>query len=362
MAKKKKTAKTSKVHKQTTKQKKSQIKNQSSKLFNYLLFALIIIALLIGLILVGYSFGYQDAIEKPISHPIPSVPKSESIEKKPSQIHIASMQEKEKKEHTIQNVPQLQKKLHEVLTQKRVPYNSASHEIDEKQEPKSVVRKTMQQTIKPKLAIIIDDVCTKSHIQNIKQIHIPLTMSFLPPSKARPNSAKLASKENFYMVHLPMEAMHFNAPEPLTLKVQDSQYTILKRIKTLKELFPHVHYINNHTGSKFTSDEVAVNRLIYALNKYNINFIDSRTTAKTKVPKVMKNFGYKYMARDVFLDHKHEKEYALKQIKQAVKVAKKYGTAIAIGHPHKNTLWALNQAKKRKYFQDIELVYINQLY
>lgn len=159
-----------------------------------------------------------------------------------------------------------------------------------------------------------------------------------------------------------MEAMHFNAPEPLTLKANDSQSTILKRISTLKKLFPRVHYINNHTGSKFTSSEIAVNRLIYALNKYDIHFIDSRTTAKTKVPKVMKNFGYKYMARDVFLDHKNEKQYILKQIKQAVKVAKKYGSAIAIGHPHKNTLWALEKAKERKYFKDVELVYINQLY
>jgi polysaccharide deacetylase 2 family uncharacterized protein YibQ len=184
-------------------------------------------------------------------------------------------------------------------------------------------------------------------------------MSFLPPSPRRPNTPKLASRESIYMVHLPMEAQNFSAEEPFTLRINDSQQLITQRVTEIKRLFPKVEYINNHTGSKFTANETAMNKLIFALKSNNINFIDSRTTAQTQAPIVLKNFGLNYVARDVFLDHHMEKEYVLEQIKVAIKVAKSHGSAIAIGHPHKNTLQALYESKK--LLNQVDLVYINRL-
>lgn len=213
---------------------------------------------------------------------------------------------------------------------------------------------------KPKLAIIIDDVSVRSQVVALKSLGLDLTMSFLPPSAARPNSAKLAAKEDFYMVHLPMEAQNFSAEEPDTLRVSHTQKEVSSRVEDIISMFPKVKYINNHTGSKYTEDERAMNRLILALNSKNISFIDSRTTSKTQVPRVMKNFDLKYVSRDVFLDHHMEKEYVLKQIKEAVRIAKVEGIAIAIGHPHKNTIAALRESKK--LFQDIDLVFINKVY
>jgi polysaccharide deacetylase 2 family uncharacterized protein YibQ len=141
--------------------------------------------------------------------------------------------------------------------------------------------------------------------------------------------------------------------------VNDSQEQISKRVSEIKKLFPNVEYVNNHTGSKFTSNEAAMNRLIFALNTNNIKFIDSRTTGQTKAPKVLKNYGLRYLGRDIFLDHHMDKPYILAQIKKAVKIAKIHGTAIAIGHPHKNTLQALRESKK--VLQEVELVFVNQL-
>ena len=213
---------------------------------------------------------------------------------------------------------------------------------------------------KPRLAIIIDDVSVRSQVEAIKALNLDLTMSFLPPSAARPNSAKLAAKEDFYMVHLPMEAQSFSAEEPNTLRIKDTQKKISSRVRDIKELFPKVRYVNNHTGSKYTSDEKAMNRLILALNSNNISFVDSRTTSKTQVPKVMKNFALKYVARDVFLDHHMDKAYVKGQIKHAIKIARAEGVAIAIGHPHKNTLAALRESKH--LFKDLDLVLINKVY
>jgi len=157
-----------------------------------------------------------------------------------------------------------------------------------------------------------------------------------------------------------MEANNFHHEEPYTLRVGDSQDEIISRIEDIKKLFPKVKYINNHTGSKFTSDEAAVNRLIIALNKENINFIDSRTIGSTKVPTVMKNYGKQYVARDVFLDDKMDKASIIVQIKKAIESAKIHGSAIAIGHPHANTILAISESKN--LFSAVELVLIDKVY
>lgn len=326
--------------------------NSSSKLLLYTAWGLAIIALTLSAFVAGYYFGIDDTKGQ--------ISKSKKVEQEKRIALLKKLEESAKKaESNGQNV---NKRLKEVLKKESKSYISASHEVDDDtlaNPPLITTREIKHTTSKPKLAIIIDDVGTSSQVKAIKSLQMPLTMSFLPPSPRRPNTPKLASVESHYMVHLPMEAQNFSAEEPFTLRVNDTQHTISERVNELKKLFPKVAYINNHTGSKFTANEIAMNRLIFALNSNKIHFIDSRTTAQTKAPQVLKNFGLNYVARDVFLDHHMDKDYILNQIKIAVKVAKSHGSAIAIGHPHKNTLQALYESKE--VLQDVELVYIDRL-
>lgn len=341
--------------------RKKRTSKSNSKVLTYIAWVLAVIALIMSSLVAGYYFGFsdakEDALKKEKSQKQKRISLLKELEDSSSKKGSDSVNERLKK------VLKKETNKKEVLSQKHKIYKGSSHEYNGDalaNPPKRVKRDLKRLSTKPKLAIIIDDVCVRSHVEAIKAVGIPLTMSFLPPSSTRPNSAKLASKESFYMVHLPMEAMNFNKEEPFTLYASDSQRTISNRIKELKKLFPRVKYINNHTGSKFTSSEVAMNRLILALNDQHINFIDSRTTAETKAPKVMKNYGLNYVARDVFLDHRMDKAYIKSQIKKAIKIAKLHGSAIAIGHPHANTILALSESKK--YFDEVELVYINRLY
>ncbi len=333
--------------------RKKKTNDNVIKILTYIAWGLGVTALCLGALIGGYYIGYEDGSDD-VTQELKSTKKVLERE-----LHKQKLQVKQ----ANSKVEDVNKKLKEILKKEREVDVTASHEFDTKVSklpPKPVKRKIIKVVHKPKLAIIIDDTTTKSQVKNIKSLGLNLTMSFLPPSKRRPNSAKLASKEKFYMVHLPMEAMHFTAEEPSTLRVSDTKKDIEKRINYIIKLFPRVRYINNHTGSKFTSDELSVNKLITVLNKKHIYFIDSRTTAKTKVPLVMKNFGLKYMARDVFLDHHQDKAYIKKQIKEAVRIAKKYGTAIAIGHPHKNTLLALKESKE--LLKQVDLVQVYELY
>ncbi len=213
---------------------------------------------------------------------------------------------------------------------------------------------------KPLLAIIIDDVAFANEVKKIKALPFKVTPSFFPPTNRHPNSPKLAKEFDFYMVHLPLQALHYPHPEPNTLLVTDGQNHINTRIKNIKKWFPRDKFLNNHTGSKFTSDYEAMTRLYRALDKNGLIFIDSRTSADTVASKVANLFGKKLLSRDIFIDNVADISYIQNQLKKAVKKAETNGFAIAIGHPHPKTLQALKISKS--LFKDVKLVYVSTIY
>lgn len=375
--------------------KKSTSKKQSN-ILTYIAWILVFVVVIMGSMAVGYYLGYEnskkDALKKEsskeqkrlsvvkkledesakkdelsVNNRLKEVLKKESKPAdgtdaiKPAQESKPAKEDKPTKESKLSEEakPAKVSKLVEATEEAAKEYEDASHEIDDAVLPKPPKREIVKSSARPKLAIIIDDVSVQSHVNAIKGLHLPITMSFLPPSKSRPNSHTLAAKEEFYMVHLPMEAQSFKAEEPLTLKIDDSQLKISQRIVELKTLFPRVGYINNHTGSKFTANEPAMDKLISTLKSQNITFVDSRTTGSSKASKVSKKYGLNYIGRDVFLDHQMDKPYILSQIKKAIEIAKIHGSAIAIGHPHANTILAINESKK--LFADVELVLVEGL-
>ena len=330
------------------KRKKRKTKSASAeKILRGVVWILAGVASLLALFLVGYYVGYLHG--------------KEDVAQELSQKEHQRKAALDKLEKTISQKRSLHRKLEEILKKEQAHDVTAAHETQEPSVLKPRKKKLQKHTDKhAKLAIIFDDVSFASQVRAIKSLGLPVTMSFFPPSSVHPKTPKLAAKEKFYMIHLPMEAMHFHKEEPFTLRVGDSQEQIERRIQSIRKLFPRVHYMNNHTGSKFTADKASVEKLIRVLQRNHITFIDSRTTAKTKVPEVMKEFGKPYIARDVFLDHKGDVASIEKQIRTAVKVAKKYGSCIAIGHPHPNTILAL--AHSKKLLKQVDLVYIYELH
>ncbi len=210
-----------------------------------------------------------------------------------------------------------------------------------------------------KLAIIIDDMSNYKQVKSLKALNLKLIPSFFPPDKTHKNTHKLALQFDFYMVHLPLAAFNYKSKLD-TLEPSDSEERIAKKITSLKENFKNLKYINNHTGSLFTSDEMAMRKLYVALQKQNFTFVDSKTIENSKVQKIAKEFKKPYIQRDVFLDNEDEVEAIKKQIQKAVNLAHKKGFAIAIAHPKKNTFKALAQSKN--LLQSVKLVYLSEIY
>lgn len=238
-------------------------------------------------------------------------------------------------------------------------YERSLKESGKPARPHDIVRKKYPEGTTPRLAIIIDDVSFPWQTRSIKEIPYKVTPSFFPPTKGHPETVRMSHEFPFAMIHLPMESKNYSSPEPETLNIVDSSEVIEKRIKRIKEWFPQIIYYNNHTGGSFTADYNAMDRLVKVLKENGLIFVDSRTVGNSKAPEITKKYGMFLYSRDVFLDNSLDKNLIRIQLKEAVTKAKKFGYAIAIGHPHKNTLEVLRDSKD--LLNGVEMVYLKDL-
>lgn len=205
----------------------------------------------------------------------------------------------------------------------------------------------------PTIAIIIDDM-GHSYDQGVELINLPfpLTLSFLPE---RPFTKRLIEMANFHqkeiMLHAPMQnSMGFDLGFGGLRK--DMNESTLK--KTLIESLQKIHHmvgINNHMGSVLTSDPKAMKWVMETISQYPFYFVDSRTSSKSVAANMASRFNIPNLSRDIFLDHEQDREFIQTQFLKLIAHAKKYGTAIAIGHPHPETIkylsWALTKLDEK---------------
>lgn len=134
-----------------------------------------------------------------------------------------------------------------------------------------------------------------------------------------------------------------------------------ERVAGFLQRFPGAMGANNHMGSEFTEHEQQMEVVLQLLKSKNMFFIDSVTSPESAGLKVAHRLGIKSARRTVFLDNEQERNYILGQLKQAVRLARKNGTAIAICHPHSATIAALAASLPELAGQGVSLVRASQL-
>lgn len=211
-----------------------------------------------------------------------------------------------------------------------------------------------------KLVIVIDDVATFEHASMIKSLGLKITPSIFPATKTHPDTPNIARTFEFYMIHLPMQAKHFDSPEIGTLTINESFESMHEKIKKIRKDFPRAKYTNNHTGSRFTSDFDAMDKAYRALIEQGFVFVDSKTIAQTAVARAAKKHNQPYISRDIFLDDDPSASAIRRELVAAVNLAKKRGYAIAIGHPKKNTITVIKESKNN-LLKDVDVVYLKDI-
>lgn len=196
------------------------------------------------------------------------------------------------------------------------------------------------------LAIIIDDLgYSMERAIAVAGIPAPITLSVIPGTPHATEIAALGATWNKeLMVHLPMTSVQEPVADPLVLteRLTDDGFTAL--FDQAMASVPGARGLNNHMGSSLTTDPKAMRRLMNKLGEASLFFIDSRTTADTVAATMAAEAGIPHASRSVFLDHQRGAEAVAERLQAAVSRAISEGVAIAIGHPHRETVAVLDEA------------------
>src|SRR5579885_1740152 len=194
------------------------------------------------------------------------------------------------------------------------------------------------------IAIVIDDLGADADSTR-RAIALPkaVTLSFLPyPALAPPLAAEAARAGHEVIAHVPMEPDGPHDAGPMVLREGLSDAEIRTRLLWALDRLPGASGVNNHEGSRFTADRMALIPVAETLADRHLFFLDSRTTPDTQVVTVARAFGVASAGRDVFLDEIETPEAVAAELAAAENRARANGIAIAIGHPHAATLAVLS--------------------
>lgn len=198
-----------------------------------------------------------------------------------------------------------------------------------------------------KIALIIDDFGDRwdHSSKSFLDLGADITMSVLPGRKMSSEVARELRRRGFEVIlHLPMEP--FNSPYKndgyIILANMDRQ-EILRVIQRSLDDVPGVVGVNNHMGSKVTSDRRSITDVLEELKAKNLYFVDSRTIAASVAGEVAQVLGLRYGERDVFFDVEREKDTIRKRLWELTQKAKVNGFSIGIGHCQRMTLEVLQE-------------------
>lgn len=216
-----------------------------------------------------------------------------------------------------------------------------------------------------RLAIIIDDLGYNGQdYHSFLEIGYPLTLAILPSLPYSQRIAREAREQGReVMLHLPLEPREYPGKNPgegaifSSMGGEEMRRVLLRDLKSV----PGAMGVNNHMGSRLTEERGGMSILLSELKKRNLYFVDSLTTSGTIGLSLAREMGIRAGARDIFLDNWQDRDYIEGQLKMLIKVARKRGTAIGVGHPYPLTAAVLKDSLPRLEREGIRLVPASQV-
>ena len=224
----------------------------------------------------------------------------------------------------------------------------------------SVVRETANIIV-----LVIDDFGYRNDAISDGFINLPfpITCAVLPGhSNSSPIAKKAIKAGKEVIIHMPMQSSVASSGEDgFKLKTGMTSEEIEWRLSEALSEIPEAVGINNHQGSKATSDKRVMAVVASVLKNKNKFFLDSRTSSKTVAENTMRSAGVPTARRHIFLDNDLDTEKILSQFDKLERIAEKKGLAIGIGHVRKSTLEVLQNKIPDLIEQGIEFKFLSQV-
>ncbi|MEK6531734.1 MAG: divergent polysaccharide deacetylase family protein [Deltaproteobacteria bacterium] len=248
------------------------------------------------------------------------------------------------------------------------PPSTKAPEATEKAEEAPVVerRETGETPLPaPMVAIVIDDMGgDMGKLRELIGVGSPITFAVLPNLGLSEEVAEEAHKKGYEVImHLPMEPKDISAHDPGegALLTNMTEKEVRDGFEQNLRSVPHAVGVNNHMGSRFTENEALMRAVLVAVRGKELFFLDSKTTPDSVAKTLASEMGIKTEDRDVFLDNVQDAAYVKAQLQAAVKIARKRGSAIAIGHPYPETIEALKKTVPELRRSGIDVVSLSHV-
>ena len=214
-----------------------------------------------------------------------------------------------------------------------------------------------------RIALVIDDLGHDvEDLRPLEALGVPVTYSVLPFEPQTPQVvAELRRRRAEILLHLPMEPKNGENPGPGALRQGMSDGELKQRTEAALAAVPGAVGVNNHMGSLLSSETGPMTTVLEVLAARGLFFLDSRTSADSVGYKVAIGMGVPAAERQVFLDGEATPEAIHQQFQRLLDVARGKGSAIAIGHPHPETLAALTREVPKARAAGYEFVPVSYL-
>jgi polysaccharide deacetylase 2 family uncharacterized protein YibQ len=214
-----------------------------------------------------------------------------------------------------------------------------------------------------RVAIVIDDIGYRYSDKKALDLPGNVTYSILPHTPYGKRLAlKAQAQHNDVLLHIPMESENGKRLGPGALTSTMNEKSIHDSLARSYQEIPFAIGINNHMGSRLTKLYNPMMWTMKFLKDKHLFFLDSKTSAKSLAEQAAVDVGVPVRNRHVFLDNKLDDAYIEQQFNQLIAQAKKHKLAIAIAHPHPETIKALTWLIPELRKNNIELVPLSDFY
>ncbi|GAB6100101.1 hypothetical protein JCM16358_19800 [Halanaerocella petrolearia] len=215
-----------------------------------------------------------------------------------------------------------------------------------------------------KMAVVIDDLgFNHKGTEEMLKIKRPLTLAVLPGRPFSQHDAKLVKEADQELIlHQPLEPLNPKVdPGAGAIDTSMTKEEIRTTLQDNLNSLPQVMGINNHMGSKGTSNKRVMKEIVKVLKDREIFYVDSSTSADSVAFEVARANNLPTVANYLFIDNIDKKKEIKKMLLRLGKIALKKKELVVIGHVRQNTALALQEVIPKLEDWGIKLVYASQL-
>lgn len=263
---------------------------------------------------------------------------------------------------TAEEAPVQEEKAKAPASGKREDASSGRNALPEKQAAAPTKAAGRQPQVSGKIAVVIDDAGRDLASQRVYEaMGIPLTLAVMPNQPHTGEAAASWAAAGLpVIIHQPMESVSGSGMEPIVLLTSMSESEMRKLLQDSFRQIPQAVGMNNHQGSKATTDRKTMDVTMEELGKRGMFFLDSATNTTTAADSAAAARGVRYARNELFVDNSSDIGEIQAMIRKGARMAAG-GSVILIGHCRPHTAEAFRQLVPALQAEGIQFIYVSEL-